>query len=77
MAEHRLGTDRVAAGQQLRAGQRVVEEVRLDLRMQQAAAWRSVSSFSVCGLLRRWPARRGGASPMRRVIARTMASAFS
>ena len=36
VAEHLVGARRVAAGQVLRAGQRVVEEVRLDLRVQQA-----------------------------------------
>ena len=34
MPEHLVGARRVAAGQQLRAGERVVEEVRFDLRVQ-------------------------------------------
>src|SRR3546814_7857508 len=36
VAEHRVGALRVAAGERLRAGQGVVEEVRFDLRVEQA-----------------------------------------
>ena len=36
VAQHFIGASRIAAGEILRAGQRVVEEVRLDLCMQQA-----------------------------------------
>jgi hypothetical protein len=36
VAEHLVGSRRIAAGEVLRAGQGVVEEVRLDLGMQQA-----------------------------------------
>ena len=36
VAQHFIGAHGVAAREQLRAGQRVVQEVRLDLRMQQA-----------------------------------------
>ncbi len=38
VAEHLVGTRRIGAGEVLRAGQRVVEEVGLDLRMQQVEA---------------------------------------
>ena len=38
VAEHLFGTRRIGAGQYLRVGQRVVEEVRFHLRMQQVQA---------------------------------------
>ena len=66
---------RIAAHQVLGAAERVVEEVRLDLRVQQRS-FATASSFSVSvSLVAACSSRR--TSAMRREIARLIASAFS
>ena len=74
MPEHGFRARRVVAGQQLRVRERVVEEVRFHLRVQQV---QRLGEFLLGGGLRGAGALAAAQFADAAVIARTMASAFS